>query len=77
MQNVNKTKGIVSLLLAYSLWGFLPIYWKLLHAIPPDRIIAHRIVWSFVFVIALIFLSKKWPQLVAILKRPRDLLIFA
>ena len=77
MQNGNKTKGIVSLLLAYSLWGFLPIYWKLLHAIPPDRIIAHRIVWSFVFVIGLILLSKKWPQLVAVLKRPRDLLIFA
>lgn len=76
MQNRNKTKGIVSLLLAYTLWGFLPIYWKLLHAIPPDRIIAHRIVWSFVFVISLILLSRKWPQLAAVLKRPRDLMIF-
>lgn len=76
MQNKDKTKGIVSLLLAYTLWGFFPIYWKLLHTIPPDRIIAHRIVWSFVFVIGLIFLSRKWPQLVAVLKRPRDLMIF-
>ena len=76
MQNKDKTKGIVSLLLAYSLWGFLPIYWKLLRSIPSDRIIAHRIVWSFVFVIGLILLSRKWTELVAVLKRPRDLMIF-
>ncbi|HBP38694.1 MAG TPA: EamA family transporter RarD [Clostridiales bacterium] len=76
MQNRNKTQGILSLLLAYSLWGFFPIYWKLLRALPPDRIIAHRIAWSFVFAIALIFLTGKWTQLAALLKRPRDLLIF-
>ncbi len=76
MQNKDKTKGIISILLAYSLWGFLPIYWKLLRSIPSDRIIAHRIVWSFVFVMGLILLSRKWTELVAVLKRPRDLMIF-
>ncbi|MFC7063299.1 EamA family transporter RarD [Halobacillus seohaensis] len=44
---------------AYILWGFLPIYWKLLQHISPFEILAHRIVWSAVFMAIIIFLLKK------------------
>ncbi|WP_371320221.1 EamA family transporter RarD [Chengkuizengella axinellae] len=44
---------------AYILWGLLPIYWKWLEHVPAGEILAHRIVWSFVFVIAIIYLTKK------------------
>lgn len=39
--------GIVLGIITYLLWGFLPIYWKLLQHVPPDQILAHRIIWSF------------------------------
>jgi len=34
---------------AYILWGIFPIYWKLLQAVPALEILAHRIIWSVVF----------------------------
>src|SRR5690242_17864531 len=33
---------------AYGLWGVIPLYFKLLTAIPPLEVLAHRAWWSFV-----------------------------
>lgn len=41
--------GLLYGTLAYTLWGFLPLYWKLLEAFPAVEILAHRIFWSFFF----------------------------
>jgi EamA domain-containing membrane protein RarD len=27
-------------------WGLAPLYWKLLRAVPPGELVAHRVVWS-------------------------------
>jgi chloramphenicol-sensitive protein RarD len=35
---------------AYFTWGFLPLYWRLFRGVDPVEILAHRIVWSLVFV---------------------------
>ena len=53
-------KGIVNGLAAYILWGFFPIYWKLLHNVPALQVIGHRIAWSFVLLIFVILLSGQW-----------------
>ncbi len=37
----------------YFLWGLVPLYWKPLSAIDPVELIAHRHVWSLVFLILL------------------------
>lgn len=42
-------RGAVSAFLGYLLWGLLPLYWKQLHAIASLELIAHRLVWSVVF----------------------------
>ena len=39
---------------AFLLWGFLPIYWKTLATTTALEVIAHRIVWSFVFTWAIL-----------------------
>ncbi|QOR67766.1 EamA family transporter RarD [Cytobacillus suaedae] len=44
---------------AYILWGFLPLYWKLLDHVPSAEILAHRILWSFIFVVMILAVSKK------------------
>jgi len=41
------------------LWGFFPIYWKLVQVVPPQEILAHRIVWSFVFLVLVLLATGK------------------
>lgn len=40
------SRGVVSALAAYLIWGFMPLFWKLLADVPAPHILAHRIVWS-------------------------------
>jgi chloramphenicol-sensitive protein RarD len=53
-------KGIWFAVAAYSCWGLFPLYWKLLRHIPALQLIGHRIVWSFVFMIAAVVLMSQW-----------------
>lgn len=53
----DNTVGIWYGLAAYTLWGFLPLYWKLLVTVPALEILAHRIFWSFIFMILIVFSS--------------------
>jgi len=53
-------KGILNGIAAYALWGFFPIYWKLLHQVPALQVIGHRISWSFVLLVLFIVLTKQW-----------------
>jgi chloramphenicol-sensitive protein RarD len=41
--------GLAYALLSFSLWGVFPLYWKMLSHVPPQQILAHRIVWSMIF----------------------------
>ena len=56
-------KGILSGIAAYAMWGFFPIYWKLLHDVPAMQLLGHRIVWSFLLLIIVILLTRQWNDL--------------
>jgi len=45
---------------AYSLWGLLTLYWRLFPHVPAIQVLGHRIVWSFVVLVAIIAAS--WPR---------------
>lgn len=51
--------GLLLGLGAYLLWGILPIYFKALAHVDPFEIVAHRIVWSLIFLGALVLLWKR------------------
>ena len=53
-------KGILNGIAAYALWGFFPIYWKLLHEVPALQLIGHRIAWSFLLLLGVIILTGQW-----------------
>jgi len=53
-------KGILSGIAAYAMWGFFPIYWKLLHDVPAVQLLGHRIGWSFLLLMAFIFITNQW-----------------
>ena len=65
--------GLFFGLAAYGLWGIMPIYFKWLKAVPSVDIVAHRIVWSLVVLIALVTLVKAWDQVRAAVARRRTL----
>lgn len=52
-------KGLLSILAAYTAWGFLPVYWKALQAVPALDILCHRIAWSVVFVGFLLLATRR------------------
>ncbi|MCL6515335.1 EamA family transporter RarD [Alicyclobacillus sp.] len=47
-------RGIVYAVLAYGGWGLLPMYWKLFASLSATEVLAHRIVWSALFVWAML-----------------------
>lgn len=47
-------------ILAYTAWGVLPLYWKLLNLVPALEILSHRILWSFIFIWLIILVTGGW-----------------
>nr|WP_283938300.1 EamA family transporter RarD [Sphingomonas brevis] len=60
-------------LAAYGLWGVMPIYFKLLKAVPSIDIVAHRIVWSLVVLVFLATMAKAWGQIGAAVRSRKTL----
>ena len=56
---------------AYLLWGVLPLYFKVLAHVRPTEIVAHRIVWSLLFLLALAAIWGRLPQIRAALASRR------
>lgn len=52
--------GLLYGLGAYAIWGVLPLYFKLLAEVSATEIVAHRIVWSLVFLALLATLWRRW-----------------
>ncbi|HHY04818.1 MAG TPA: EamA family transporter RarD [Thermoanaerobacterales bacterium] len=73
----DKMVGALTAVLASAIWGVLPIYWKLLANIPPVQILAHRILWSFIFALLLSVIFGRWDDVKKVFYDKRDLkLIF-
>jgi chloramphenicol-sensitive protein RarD len=53
-------RGYVYGLVAYAMWGFFPIYFKLLEPSPPFEILAQRVIWSVVFVSLMLLALRNW-----------------
>ena len=53
-------KGILYAIGAYLMWGLFPLYWKQLETIPALQLIGHRIAWSFILLIVVVFVTRQW-----------------
>ena len=67
----DERRGYVYGLVAYALWGFFPIYFKLLQPSPPFEILAHRVLWSVVFIGLLLMFARNWRFLARIVRDRR------
>ena len=62
---------------AYLCWGFFPLYWPLLDPAGSLEVLAHRFVWSMVFVLVAITATGRWSRFIAIARDRRLMLILA
>ncbi|SFJ79024.1 chloramphenicol-sensitive protein RarD [Cellulomonas sp. KH9] len=62
--------GLAAGVAAYALWGALPLYFPLLAPAGPFEVIAHRVVWSLLFCLVLLLVTRTWGAFVDILRDP-------
>ncbi len=66
--------GLVYGLIAYGWWGLVPIYFKAVAHVPPVAVLAHRVVWSVVFLTVVIAAQRRRSEVVAAVRDRRMLL---
>ena len=55
-------RGALAAALCYLTWGLVPLYWHRLAGVDALELIAHRLVWSLVFVAPLLFWLGGWTE---------------
>ena len=66
-------RGYLYGLAAYTSWGFFPFYFKHLRPSAPVEILAHRIVWSVVFIAAVLTVLRRWGSVAKLTRSRRKL----
>jgi chloramphenicol-sensitive protein RarD len=66
--------GVVYATIAYLAWGFVPLYWQPVRAVPALQILGHRIVWSVLFLGILLVVRRRVPELLLAARDRRVLL---
>lgn len=79
MHTETSQKGWKYAVACYAMWGLFPIYWYPLNhsAMPAEQILAHRIVWSAVFALILLWVFRQTQPVLAAFRQPKLLGAFA
>ncbi|MFF7565927.1 EamA family transporter RarD [Streptomyces pseudovenezuelae] len=65
--------GLLNGFAAYGMWGLVPLFWPLLKPAGAAEILAHRMVWSLVFVAVALIFVRRWAWAGELLRQPRRL----
>ena len=69
--------GIAFAAFSYIFWGIMPLYWRLLSAVPPFELTVHRIFWCALFVGVVAMARRRLPELLRIVRSLRLLAMLA
>ena len=69
--DTDSPSGLALAVLTYSLWGFLPLYIKLLSHIPAAEVVLHRVIWSIPIAGAVLIATRRTNELRTAIKTPR------
>lgn len=67
--------ALIAGIAAFGFWGIIPVYWKLVRAVPASEILAHRFVWTTAFLVVLLSWQRRWPEVREVMRARRALLI--
>lgn len=67
-QETQQPSGLPFALGAYLIWGFVPVYFKLLSHVPPVEVVAQRILWSIPLLLIIMFFRKQLGEFAAIFR---------
>lgn len=70
-------RGLGYAVAAYVMWGLFPLYWPLLEPTSAVQILAHRMVWSLVFIAGVLVVRRQWGFVAVIWHDKRRLLLLA
>ena len=68
--------GIINATLAFLCWGLFPLFFRALHEVPPSQILAHRVLWSLLFLAIVLTVRRQWKWLPAMLRQRRVIASF-
>jgi len=74
-ENLDTPRGLGLAVVAYVLWGFLPLYMKLLAHIPAAEVVVHRVIWSVPIAGAVLLISGRTHALSDAIASPRKLML--
>lgn len=60
--------GLFHALVAYIIWGFMPLFFKQLSEISPVHVVAHRIIWATPLLLVMLWIRRRLPEYLAVLK---------
>lgn len=72
-QQATARRGFILALLAYLIWGMLPLYMKAVAHIPAVEVVAHRVLWSVPVAGIVLLLLGRTHDVRAALRSPRTL----
>jgi chloramphenicol-sensitive protein RarD len=70
-----RRSGVASGLAAYGMWGLFPLYFPLLEPAGGLEIVAHRVLWSLVFIAGLLTVVRRWSLVRAVVADRRTMLV--
>ncbi|MFI6481495.1 EamA family transporter RarD [Nonomuraea sp. NPDC050663] len=70
-------RGVLFGIAAYAMWGLFPLYWPLLKPSEPLEILAHRMAWSLVAVVAILAIRRHWSWFRGLVKQPKTMGLLA
>ena len=71
MSEAERRAGLRAGLGAYVMWGLMPLYIKLAQGVPAMDVLAHRIFWSSLTILAVIAALSRWTALRQALRQPK------
>ncbi|MFI6802448.1 EamA family transporter RarD [Streptosporangium canum] len=70
-------RGALYGIAAYTMWGLFPLYWPLLKPAGALEILAHRIAWSLVAVVAILAVRRHWSWFRELMRTPKKVGLLA
>lgn len=70
-RNSAQRTGVIYALAAFLSWGVLPLYFKAVAAVPSLEVLAHRVIWSVVFLLGLTLARGRWAAFMVLFRSRR------